>query len=88
MSGQKHEIAKRLVMCCRNASSSTTAPENEPLAVTYSIVEDGDLDVVHSEEEEAQYIEQECDIIDNDDHDKDPSKPVHSSLIACIVYPK
>ncbi len=35
-------------------------------------VEDGDLDVVHSEEEEAQYIEQECDIIDNDDHDKDP----------------
>jgi hypothetical protein len=49
VSGQKHEIAKRLVMCCRNALSSTTAPENEPLAVTYGIVEDGNLDVFCSD---------------------------------------
>ncbi len=58
-------------MCCRNASSSTTAPENEPLAVTYGIVEDGDLDVVCSEEEEAQDVEQEGDIVDDDDEDDD-----------------
>ena len=45
-SGRKHELAKRLVMYCRNASSTMTAPENEPLAVTYGIVVNSDLDIV------------------------------------------
>ena len=76
VSGRKHEIAERLVACCRNASSSptTAAPENEPLAVTYGIVVDGDLDRVRTEEEEAEDIEQEGDIDDDDDDDDDDER--------------